>query len=379
MSTVDRRDFLKFMAISGLWAAGCQMRPLRSKAYGSSSEILWYWNPDSMKHNKAGQAEGALRGEAVVSALQKNDLLASVVSKTPREASFDELSSFHTKTYIQEIQNWKAAKPFYRKDRWSPYSSKFAYAAAASAVGASIDLVSDVYSGRQTSGFATVRPPGHHALSQSPMGYCIFNNVAVAVRQLQIKHPQVRVAVLDLDAHHGNGIQDAFYSDPNVLYISIHQNEWPFTGSIERTGEGPGRGTTMNIPLPPLTGDNGYLEVLNTLVAPTLRRFAPEIIVVPMGFDTHWKDPQSFLELTSSGQVQVLLKVQEWARSLCQGKLALILEGGYQLEVLQDGVYNSFQVLRGDSIYVDSFGERPSHPDPDLQQLVKVVKKAHGI
>lgn len=379
MSVVDRRDFLRFMAMAGLWATGCQLQPLRSKESSASTDVMWFWNPDSLRHDRAGQAESALRGEAVVSALKRNDLLRSVVTKNSREASLEELSSFHKKEYIQEIQNWKTSDVFYRRDRWSPYSSKFAYAAAASAVGASIDLVSEVYSGRNSSGFATVRPPGHHALSGSPMGYCIFNNVAVAVRQLQAAHPDVRVAILDLDAHHGNGIQDAFYLDPNVLYVSLHQNEWPFTGSIEKTGQGRGRGTTVNIPLPPRTGDKGYHEVLQHVVEPALRRFAPEIIVVPMGFDTHWKDPQSFLEMTCSGQVQVLLKVREWARSLCQGKLALILEGGYQLEVLQDGVYNSFQVLRGASEYVDSYGEHPPHPDPDLQELMKAVKRAHGI
>lgn len=379
MVSSDRRDFLKWMALTGLMASGCQSQGLRSKLSPQADKVLWYWNPDSLKHTRNGQAENALRGEAVLKALKSKNLQNEVVAKVARQASEEELQSFHQRSYIEEIKNWPGTEIFYRSDRWAPYSSPGAYGAAASAAGAAIDLVHDVYTGKQTSGFATIRPPGHHAVSNQPMGYCIFNNVAVAVRQLQRKFPQAKVAILDLDAHHGNGIQEAFYSDPRVLYISLHQNEWPNTGNMEQKGEGPGIGSTVNIPLPALTGDRGYAEVFESLVEPILDRFAPEILIVPMGFDTHWKDPQSFLEMSSSGQAQILLQLKNWAQQSCQGKLALVLEGGYQMEVLQDGVYNAFQVLLGKPATADSFGVRPGYQEPPIGDLIKKVAKIHGL
>lgn len=379
MSISDRRDFLKWMALAGLWSSGCRSLTPRSFLSPQMDKVLWYSNPQSLKHTRSGQAESALRGEAVAAALSSKDLRREVVQKLSRQATVQELQSFHSRIYIDEIKNWPASEAFYRRDRWSPYFSRDAYGAAASAAGAAIDLVSDVYTGSGLSGFATVRPPGHHALVDQPMGYCIFNNVAVAVRRLQEKFPDARVAILDLDAHHGNGIQDAFYSDPRVLYVSVHQNEWPYTGRIEMKGQGRGLGSTVNIPLPPWTGDKGYFAVFEALIEPILSRFSPEILLVPLGFDTHWKDPQSFLEMSSVGQAEILFRVKKWAHERCQGKLAFILEGGYQLEALQDGVHNAFQVLLGRTADADSLGDRPYRQEPNLVDLIAQVKKIHGI
>lgn len=380
MSISERRNFLKMMASTGLFLAGCRSFPRFAVDKSlTPSRVGWYWNPASLKHTHLGQAESSLRAEVIQNALFDLQKQSQFVLHQDRFSSEEELALFHTRSYIQEIRNWDGHKLFYRENRWSPYSGPYAYAAASSAVAAVVDLIQDVNSGKLSSGFATIRPPGHHAMAANPMGYCIFNNVAVGVKSLQQAHPDVRVAIVDIDAHHGNGIQEAFYRDGQVLYISVHQDEWPRTGKIEDIGEGPGRGTTMNIPLPAGSGDKSYQRIFSSLLAPMLRRFQPNIIVVPLGFDTHWRDPQSFLTMSSLGQAHLAHAIRELSIELCAGKVAFVLEGGYQLEALHDGVVNTFNVLSEKKEYRNSLGSGPMVAEDDIGSLLKKIEKLHQL
>ena len=174
-------------------------------------------------------------------------------------------------------------------------------------------------------GFALVRPPGHHAPADRAMGFCLFNNAAIAARAAQAEHGLERVAILDWDVHHGNGTQDIFWDDPSVLYVSLHQ--WPFYPGSGRPGEG--NDTTVNVPLPAGSGNEEYVRAFEEIVEPAVRGFEPDLLIVSAGFDAHADDPLASMEVTGLG-------FRELARR-CRGlapRVAAVLEGGYNLETL---------------------------------------------
>src|SRR5262247_3775790 len=208
----------------------------------------------------------------------------------------------------------------------SPQSLEVARLAA----GASIELARAVASGRATSGLAAVRPPGHHAEATHAMGFCLFNNVAIAARALQAEDGVERILILDWDVHHGNGTQHCFDEDPTVLYASTHQFPfYPGTGAAHEAGRGAGVGTTLNVPMPAGCGDDEYVGALQRLLVPVARAFRPEILLVSCGFDAHRDDPLAQMEVTRAGFRGMAALVRALADDLCEGRLALVLEGGY--------------------------------------------------
>ncbi|NUN05927.1 MAG: histone deacetylase [Bdellovibrio sp.] len=358
---------------------GCQSLPTSSSSQDPLKKpVVLAWNPVAMKHTRLGLSENHLRSEVLQQVVRES--FPGVQSREVlREASPDELAAFHTQRYIEEIKNTDVQKKFYRQDRWSPYVTSFAYSAAASAAAVTTDLLKDVYLGKAASGFALVRPPGHHAVSDGPLGLCLFNNIAVAVKNLQRNHPHVKVAIVDIDAHHGNGIQDAFYETDQVLYVSTHQDSWPWSGKLELSGEGKGRGTTINIPLPARSGDQTYAKVFAEIIVPAVKRFSPDILVVAQGYDSHWKDPQSFLQMTSTGQAELAQNLVELARQVTHGKVVFVLEGGYQLDVLKDGLHNTVNALRGVQEVFDTMGPPMDVSEPDVRKLLQRLKKVHKL
>lgn len=362
------------------FSLGCQTVPTNSSSSADSLKkpVVLAWNPNAQKHTLPGQSENHLRSEVVQHIVRQ--AFPGVKSREDgREASQDELAAFHARSYIEEIKNTETQKKFYRQERWSPYVTPFAYSAAASAAAVTIDLLKDVYLGNAAAGYAMVRPPGHHAVSDGPLGLCIFNNIAVAVKNLQRSHPLAKVAIVDIDAHHGNGIQDAFYHDDKVLYVSTHQDAWPWSGKIEEIGEGQGRGTTINIPLPARSGDQTYAKIFAEIIAPAVKRFSPDIIVVAQGFDSHWKDPQTFLSMTATGQAALAKELVQMAQNLTQGKIVFVLEGGYQLDVLNDGIRNTVNALRGSPEVFDTLGAPSRGSEPDVRNLLQRLKKVHKL
>ncbi len=204
--------------------------------------------------------------------------------------------------------------------------------AAVKAAGAGLDLIAALDRGDADVGWSVVRPPGHHALANKQMGFCLINNVAVAARFLADRGE--RVAIIDVDAHHGNGTQDIFYQDPDVLFVSLHQYPWyPFTGRPDEVGEGAGRGTTVNIALPAGTTGRAYRYAIEQVVAPVVSRHKPDWILVSAGFDGHQQDPITEMGLSSADYADMVKDILQLAK---KGRRLLFLEGGYDLQALRD-------------------------------------------
>ena len=205
------------------------------------------------------------------------------------------------------------------------------------AAGAAIECCDAVISGKVNRAFAAVRPPGHHAEPDRPMGFCLFGNVAVAARYLQRAHGIGKVAIVDFDVHHGNGTQAIFESDPSVLFISLHEDPhtcYPGTGFASETGLGPGTGFTLNIPFDPGMGDPQYLSAMQTIVLPRLDEFRPEFLLISAGFDAHVDDPLAHINLSEDGFEQITRLLVQSANMHCRDRIVSVLEGGYDLRAL---------------------------------------------
>jgi acetoin utilization deacetylase AcuC-like enzyme len=221
-------------------------------------------------------------------------------------------------------------------------SAEIARLAAGSVAG----LCREVAVGRLDRGFAAVRPPGHHAERDLAMGFCLFNNVAVAARELTARHGIRRVLIVDWDVHHGNGTQHIFESDADVFYFSLHQYPlYPGTGAADETGLGPGRGATLNCPLPPGSGDDRFLGALRDALMPAAERFAPEFVLLSAGFDAHRADPLANLDVRTEAYAEATTILREIADRHADGRLVSMLEGGYDLEALSASVVTHVRAL----------------------------------
>ncbi len=210
------------------------------------------------------------------------------------------------------------------------------YDAALAAVNAALTAADAVMKGDADNAFCAIRPPGHHALPNRAMGFCLFANVAILARYLQAQHGLARIAIVDWDVHHGNGTQHFFYGDPDVLFVSLHQHPlWPGTGMATERGEARGEGTTLNIPIAPFTSEADYLARFEREVLPALSGFRPDILLISAGFDAHKSDPLANLSLTERGFAHLTRCLVRLANEHCGGRLVSCLEGGYDLDALE--------------------------------------------
>ena len=225
------------------------------------------------------------------------------------------------------------------------------FGVALMAVGGFLQMLDALAAGDYRNGFTLVRPPGHHALRDRGMGFCLFNTAAIGARYLQKVHGAKRVAVVDWDVHHGNGSQDAFYDDPSVLFLSTHQYPYyPGTGAVDEVGRGAGEGYTVNVPLPAGCGDDEYLAVFREVVAPVVEGYDPDWLLVSAGFDSHRADPLGAMNVTEQGFGVMADALLELARKHAGGRAAFLLEGGYDLPALRNSVAAVLERMKSDGV-----------------------------
>lgn len=263
-------------------------------------------------------------------------LTAMMQPVAARAASDDELAVYHTREYIQGVRSHVQGGPM--QGAWgeiesdTPLSSG-SFDAAVYAAGGSMNGVQVIMHGEVRNAYALLRPPGHHAMSNRAMGFCIFNNAVVAAHYARNTFGLERVMIVDWDVHHGNGTQDAFYADPGALFVSLHQHNWypKLSGELEQVGSGAGAGYTVNIPLPAGTGDRGYRAAFEQLVIPVGLQYRPQLIIISAGQDANWLDPLAQNMLTMAGFRTISTLMLELAEEICDGRLLMLQEGGYSV------------------------------------------------
>jgi acetoin utilization deacetylase AcuC-like enzyme len=301
-------------------------------------------HPDYRRHvTPAGHPERPARIEAIEARLARTPLWETLPHRTPEPATDEVLTSVHTRAYVERVRDLAASGGGMLDPDTAvgPASDGIARLAAGGALGA----VDAVLAGDAPIAMALVRPPGHHARPGRGMGFCLFNNVALAARHALERRGMERVFILDWDVHHGNGTQEAFYHDPRVVFCSLHQENWyPGTGALTETGEGPGEGACVNIPLPAGIGDGGYEYLWEEVVLPLMRAVAPGLVLISAGFDAHHADPLGAMLLTAAGFGRLAAMVREAAGDV---PIAAVLEGGYDLDGLSFSVAATLAGLTG--------------------------------
>ncbi|HEX9068944.1 MAG TPA: histone deacetylase [Ktedonobacterales bacterium] len=324
-------------------------------------------------------------GMAMIEALIEEGTIpaARVLRLDAREATKDELATVHDPGYIKVVHEFSEDLPMGRMRKFATdvYLSPSSYGAALLAAGAPLIALDALGEARARNGYALVRPPGHHARPAQAMGFCVFNNVAVAARYAQQRWGWQRVMIVDFDVHHGNGTQEIFYEDGDVLYVSMHQFPWyPGTGHSSETGEGAGVGTTINIPLPAGCGWSVYDPLVRQVVWPLADKFRPDLILVSAGFDAHWKDPLGEMRLSTADFADMMLELREMAEMYCGGRLVAVQEGGYHLEALAQCMSTVLVGLTGSDGIVDNIGEPPPLDFRwNEEAIINALVELHGL
>lgn len=324
-------------------------------------------------HKTGKHPENPARLAAIRRAITGSQVRGSLLPLSCSPATIEQLSLAHTEQHILLIEQLAA-----NGGGWLDEDTVLvpaSYDAAIHAAGAAIRAVEAAIHHDADAAFALVRPPGHHATAGRAMGFCLFNNVAVAARVARLELGIDRTLIVDFDVHHGNGTQDIFYLDPTVLYVSTHQ--WPLypgTGRIEETGFGPGAGMTANIPMPAGCSDDAYQFVFDKVVLPLAKRFQPQLVLVSAGYDAYWGDPLANERLSVHGFSRLVEAVMAIADEWCPGRLAFVLEGGYNRDGLGASVVATLSTLAGkpeisEPAVVPEFG-----PGPDISGLISKVR-----
>jgi acetoin utilization deacetylase AcuC-like enzyme len=304
------------------------------------------YHPDYLKHDMGyGHPESPDRLRAIVSHLEAQGLLDRLTKIDPVAATDDWITLVHEPAYVAHLKARAPVSGHVSLDpdtSISPGSLPAAYLAAGGAMAA----VDAIIAGRVQNAFCAVRPPGHHAERDRAMGFCLFNNVAIAARYVQCRHGLPRVLIVDWDVHHGNGTQHTFYQDPSVLFFSTHQFPYyPGTGRATDRGEGEGTGLTINVPMSPGQGDEAYREVFERMLIPAADRFKPDFVLISAGFDAHRDDPLAGMALTEEGYGVLSRIVLDLAGRHCQGRVLSCLEGGYNLQALSASVERHLRAM----------------------------------
>lgn len=337
-------------------------------------DLVFYYPQGHEGHYESGHPERPERVEAIRSALEEHGLWQRYPHLQPVELPGNVLLGIHTATYLEALE--KICQSGMRFDA-DTYTRPASWQLAINAAGGAAAVAKAVWSGESKRGFALTRPPGHHATPHRAMGFCLLNNVALAAEYLLQVEGASRLAIIDLDLHHGNGTQDIFFSRGDVFYLSTHQYPfYPGSGWLDETGAGPGDMKTANIPLPPFSGDKAFSTIMDELILPILDRFSPEMILVSYGFDPHWSDPLGNLQLTSEGYGKLIESLTNWADDNCQGRIGLFLEGGYNLEAARDCSLAVVAALLGENSPVRSDEAVTSSQDGESNTFESIVEQA---
>jgi acetoin utilization deacetylase AcuC-like enzyme len=343
----------------------------------SSMEDLVYFYPDGHTfHFEDGHPERPERVEVIRAALQAMDWWDAYEQLAPLELPEAVLQAIHSHEHLQRVQFACLHAEHFDLDTYTTPSS---WTLALNAAGGAAAVAGHVWRRKARRGFALTRPPGHHATRDQAMGFCLLNNVALAAEWLLQQAGASRLAIVDLDLHHGNGTQDIFWERGDVLYISTHQSPlYPGTGALNETGAGAGAGANANFPLPPGSGDRAFQTVMDELVLPLLERFSPQMVLVSAGYDTHWRDPLGSLQLSALGYYRLIAKLAKYADDHCRGRIAVFLEGGYDLEAgAACGQANIAALL--DQPWDDPLGRAPGPESGSWQNMVLRAGQLWGL
>lgn len=340
------------------------------------SATVCYSAVPSPDHDDPTHPENAKRVPAIVHGLEAAGLLSVMreVEATPADRA--DVLQCHEEGYLETLE---------RRVGWGPavidpaptYVTRASFDAALRAAGASLGLVDEVLSGRSTAGLGLVRPPGHHAVPERAMGFCLFNNTALAARHALAAGLE-RVMIVDFDVHHGNGTQSMFYQDGAVLFVSTHQSGiYPGTGAEVETGADDGEGLTINVPFPAGAGDDGMAAALEEVIGPAADRFEPELMVVSAGFDAHFRDPLAGLQLSALGYYRTVRVLASIADRHAEGRIVFLLEGGYDLSALANSVVNVVRALREEDPD-EALGAAP-YAEPEIAALIGRIREIHEL
>lgn len=328
------------------------------------------YHPDYLKHETKSHPERKERLLSIIAHLRETGVLEKLDLIEPERASLEEIRYIHSRDYIEKVRRYSELEIPLDPDT---VLCKDSYDVALLAAGGAIAAV-DAILGAYTNSFALVRPPGHHALPDKGMGFCIFNNIAIAARHTQ-KRGKKRVLIVDWDVHHGNGTQEAFYDDPTVLYFSTHQYpHYPGTGWLDEAGEGDGEGFNINVPLPSGTGDDGFIAAFQEILVPAALEFKPDTILISAGQDANEGDGLAGMRMSVNGFAVLASIVNSIARKTCDGKVAAVLEGGYDLDLLSRSVAAVIDVFMG----CEPEWKEPANIAPRVRQRLDEIKKVQS-
>ena len=338
------------------------------------AEAVIFFDPLFEQHEAGfGHPERPERLPVALHALKESGLLDRTEVKAPRDATIEEIELVHTPTYIDLVR--RVSDSGGGNLDMDTALSGASYSAALRAAGALLDSVDGCLGGDFRRTFCLVRPPGHHALPGRGMGFCLFNNVAIGARFAMTRKKLKRVMIVDWDAHHGNGTQEIFYDDPAVLYVSLHQYpHYPGTGWLDETGRGKGKGYTINFPFPPGTGEEHYLQAFERVIIPAGRRFAPDLLMLSAGYDSHDGDLLCSMRLTDSSYRKLTDYLVDLADACCGGMFITTLEGGYNLEAQARSIVQTVAGLSGvDVPFEDEPPRQTAYPDRAAEVIDQVA------
>lgn len=333
-------------------------------------DLIFFYPDQHEKHASANHPERPERVEAIRTMLTEAGYWDEDNLIPPDQIKTTLLEAVHTPAHLAQVE---AASAQRRQIDADTYITPDSWRLALQSAGGAVAVARAVWDREAKCGFALCRPPGHHATRDHAMGFCLLNNIALAAEMLLRERGAERVAIVDIDLHHGNGTQDIFYERGDVFFCSVHQYPlYPMSGMAQESGRGPGAMTNLNIPFPPYAGDQSRQTAWESVIEPALADFRPEMLLVSAGFDAHWRDPLGHQLMTADGYGWLAAAMANFADRYCQGRLAVLLEGGYDLEGGSASALAMVQALVGEE-WEDRIGPSPMAEDPFWQSRLSAV------